>query len=76
MGSGTSVINVGNTTIDLNDYECSNRGLILPSKYSAKTFLGWGFLSAQKITKLSRQRSATILLFYDTRIEYSYKRVA
>jgi solute carrier family 8 (sodium/calcium exchanger) len=30
MGGSNSVINVANTTIDLNDYQCSNRGLILP----------------------------------------------
>jgi solute carrier family 8 (sodium/calcium exchanger) len=30
MGSGNSLITVGNTTVDLNDYKCSDRGLILP----------------------------------------------
>jgi hypothetical protein len=31
MGGQSSII-VGNATIDLNDYKCSDRGLILPSK--------------------------------------------
>lgn len=36
MGGTNSVINVqyGNTTIDLNEYKCSDRGLILPSKFT------------------------------------------
>lgn len=30
MGGSNSIINVANTTIDLNEYKCSDRGLILP----------------------------------------------
>jgi hypothetical protein len=33
MGGGNSIIHSGNITINLNDYVCSNRGLILPCKY-------------------------------------------
>jgi hypothetical protein len=33
MGGTNSIINVANTTIDLNEYTCSNRGLILPRKH-------------------------------------------
>ena len=37
MGASNSVINVANTTIDLNEYACSDRGLILPSKHLRPT---------------------------------------
>jgi solute carrier family 8 (sodium/calcium exchanger) len=30
MGAGRSIIRVGNTTVNLNEYTCSDRGLILP----------------------------------------------
>ncbi len=35
MGGTNSIINVpiANTTINLNDYECSDRGLLLPCKF-------------------------------------------
>ena len=31
MGGSNSIINIANNTIDLNEYKCSDRGLILPS---------------------------------------------
>lgn len=31
MGGSNSIINIANSTIDLNEYQCSDRGLILPS---------------------------------------------
>ena len=33
MGGSNSIVSVGNVTIDLNEYQCSDRGLILPSNY-------------------------------------------
>jgi solute carrier family 8 (sodium/calcium exchanger) len=30
MGGSNSIIKVGNETINLNDYKCSDRGLVLP----------------------------------------------
>ena len=30
MGGGNSIIRVGNETINLNEYKCADRGLILP----------------------------------------------
>lgn len=37
MGSSNSIItSVSNETIDLNIYTCSNRGLILPSKFNQR----------------------------------------
>lgn len=30
MGGGNSKITIGNVTVDLNEYQCSDRGLILP----------------------------------------------
>ena len=35
MGGTNSIVEVGvaNTTIDLNDYKCSDRGLLLPCNF-------------------------------------------
>lgn len=47
MGGTNSVVNVGNTTIDLNEYQCSDRGLILPCKLNTR------LIDQKKITRFS-----------------------
>ena len=44
MGNSRSVVEfnkLNQSVIDLNDYECSNRGLILPSKFIFINCLSW-----------------------------------
>ncbi len=44
MGSGNSIIKVANVTINLNEYQCSDRGLILPiiNEYTWPSWLRGG----------------------------------